>query len=170
VLTQDEENYLAKIDPAKKITVIAFDPKAKETGDLIVKRIKEKLPGIKILFMGATALGIAGQNDIDIYVLANSKNFHKYLPTLEKLFSKPKSAHDTFIEWSFTEKGYQVELYLTEPPERQIQVFEILKSNKNLLKEYEELKLKFNGKGLRDYQRAKYEFYNRIRPTNAKDF
>lgn len=75
---------------------------------------------------------------------------------------KPKNTHDAFVEWSFTESEYPVELYLTEPPERQIKVFEILKSNKELLKEYEELKLKFNGKSLRDYQRAKYEFYSRI--------
>jgi len=176
MLTKYEEDFLKKIPISKKASVKPFNPKAKDTGDLLVKRIKEKLPGVKILFMGATALGIAGQNDIDIYVLSNSKNFHKYLPTLEKLFGKPNSTHDTFFEWSFTENEYLVELYLTELPERQIKVYEILKSNKELLKEYEELKLKFNDKSFRDYQRAKYEFYsrilksNRIPPTNTKDF
>lgn len=136
MLTQDEENYLAKIDPTKKVSISAFDPEAKETGDLIVKRIKEKLPDAQILFMGATTLEIAGQNDIDIYVLSDSNDFDKYFPILQNLFGKP--------------------------PERQIKVYEILKSNKELLKEYEELKLKFNGKSFKDYQRAKYEFYHKI--------
>jgi len=54
---------------------------------------------------------------------------------------------------------------LTEPPDRQIKVYDILKSNKELLKEYEELKLKFNGKSFIDYQRAKYMFYNKILET-----
>lgn len=162
MLTQDERNYLAKIDPAKKASISPFDPKAKETGDLMVKRIKVQLPDVQILFMGATALEIAGQNDIDIYVLSNSKDFNKYFSILGKLFGKPKNIPETFTEWSFTENGYSVELYLTEQPERQIKVYEILKSNKELLKEYEDLKFKFNGKSFRDYQRAKYEFYNRI--------
>ena len=139
-----------------------FDSKAKEVGDSIIRKIKSNLTNIEILFMGATALEIAGQNDIDIYLLSKPKDFDKHLPALEKLFGKPKHAHKTFIEWSFTENNYPVELYLTEPPERQIRVFEILKSNPRLLKEYEELKLEFNNQSFRDYQRAKYEFYNRI--------
>ncbi|MBI2103489.1 GNAT family N-acetyltransferase [Candidatus Woesebacteria bacterium] len=162
MLTQDEKNYLAKIDPNKKVSVSAFDPIAKETGELIVEKIRSKLPKAKVLFMGATALEIAGQNDIDIYVLSDRNEFSKYLPTLQKLFGKPRNIHETFIEWSFTEKGKPVELYLTEPPERQIKVFEILKSDKKLLKECEDIKLKFNGKSFRDYQKAKYEFNNRI--------
>jgi hypothetical protein len=89
--TRGEENYLAKIDPRKKASVSTFDPKAKETGELIVEKIRSKLPKAEVLFMGATALGIAWQNDIDVYVLSNSTNFHKYLQTLKKLFGKPKN-------------------------------------------------------------------------------
>ena len=59
---------------------------------------------------------------------------------------------------------------MTKPPERQIKVFEILKSDEKLLKEYEELKLSFDGKSYKDYQRAKYEFYNKILTTNVKPF
>lgn len=105
---------------------------------------------------------LRGTCPIDIYVLSEPSKFGKRLPTLEKLFGKPKSTHDTFIEWSFTEIGYSIKLYLTEPPERQIRVYEILKSNKELLKENEDLKLKFSDKSFRDYQRAKYEFYSKI--------
>ena len=73
-----------------------------------------------------------------------------------------KYVKKTFIEWKFKKNGYEVEVYLTEPPERQIRVFEILKSNKKLLKEYEDLKVSFDRKSYKDYQKAKYEFYNRI--------
>jgi len=162
MLTKDEENYLEKIDPNKKISIKPFDKKAKETGEKIVFKIKNKLLNLEVLFMGATALEIAGQNDIDIYALSDRKDFDKYLKTLIELFGKAKKIHKTFIEWEFKENGYPVELYLTEPPKKQIEVFNILKTNKNLLKEYENLKLKFNDKSLRDYQKAKYEFYSRI--------
>ncbi len=120
--------------------------------------------------MGATALGIAGQNDIDIYIVSKPSKFGEYLPALKRLFGKPKSTHKTFIEWSFTKEGFKVEVYLTEPPKRHVKIYKILKSNKKLLKEYEKLKLSFDGKSYRDYQKAKYEFYNHILPTEAKDF
>ena len=116
--------------------------------------------------MGSVALGISGQKNIDIYALAGPKDFNKYLPIFEKLFGKVdkqgKYVKKTFIEWKFKKDGYEIEIYLTEPPERQIQVYEVLKSNKKLLKEYEDLKSSFDGKSYKDYQKAKYKFYNKI--------
>lgn len=162
MLTKDEKDFLAKIPVSKKVEIKQFNSQAKKVGELVVSKIKKKLPNLKVLFMGAIALGIAGQNDIDIYVLSAPGDFDKYLPALKKFFGKPKKTYKTFIEWEFVEGGYQVELYLTELPERQIKVFEILKSDKKLLKEYEKLKLFFDGKSFRDYQKAKYEFYNKI--------
>ena len=166
MITNDEENYLKKIPAFKKVDIKAFDPKAKAVGKSIVAKVKKALPESKVLFMGATAFEIAGQNDIDIYLLSNPKDFNKYLSSLKKLFGKPKNTHKNFIEWNFIRNNHPVELYLTNPdfPSmlRQIKVFKILKSNKKLLKNYEDLKLKFNGKSFRNYQKAKYEFYNKI--------
>jgi len=174
MLTKEERDYLSKIDPSKKVSIYPFDPKGKALGEAIVKQIKNHFPDLEVLFMGSVALGISGQKDIDIYALADPKDFDKYLPTFEKLFGKidkqGKYVKKAFVEWKFQKDGYEIEIYLTEPPERQIKVYEILKSNQILLKEYEDLKLSFNGKSYKDYQKAKYEFYNRILPTNAKDF
>ena len=134
MITKNEENYLKKISASKKVYVKPFDQKAKKTGGLIIKKIKRVFPNLKILFMGATALEIAGQNDIDIYVLSNPKDFNKYLPSLKKLFGKPKNTHKDFIEWKFIRDNHPIELYLTNPDSpsmlRQIDVFEILKSDK----------------------------------------
>lgn len=169
MLTNDQQNYLAKIDPRKSVHIYSFDPKGKNIGERITSRIRNVLPQVEVLFMGSVALGIAGQKDIDIYILSNKKNFAKYLPQLEKLFSKAdKKVHDDFIEWNMREDGFELEVYLTEPPEEQIKVFEILKYNKQLLKEYENLKLKFQSKKLKDYTKAKYEFFNMILSLKTK--
>ncbi len=166
MLTKEEKDYLSKINPNKKVSIYPFDPKGKALGETIVKQIKNHFPNLEVLFMGSVALGISGQKDIDIYALAYPKDFGKYLPIFEKLFGKVdkqwKYVKKTFVEWKFKKDGYEIEIYLTEPPERQIRVYEILKSNKELLKEYQKLKLEFNGKSFRDYQKAKYEFYNKI--------
>lgn len=162
MFAKDEKAYLSKIPASKKVSIKPFDKKAKNAGNAVVSKIRRKLQTPEVLFMGATALEIAGQNDIDIYVLDNPSNFGKYLPKLKQLLGKPKSIHKTFVEWEFTENGYPVAVYLTKPPKRHIQVFQILKSDKKLLKEYENLKIAFDGKSFRDYQKTKYKFYNKI--------
>lgn len=85
MLTKDEKDYLKKIPASKKASIKPFDQQAKKVGDSVVSKIKKALPKVKVLFMGSTALGIAGQNDIDIYVLSEPKDFGKYLPNLKKL-------------------------------------------------------------------------------------
>ena len=166
MITQDEKNFLKTIPVSKKVSVKPFDPKAKTVGNSILSKIKREFPDLEVLFMGATALEIAGQNDIDIYALSVPSDFSKYLPTFEKLFGKPLHSHETFIEWKFNENNYPIELYLTDSNsssmQRQIKVFKILKSNKDLLKEYKKLKSKFDGKSFKDYQKAKYKFYNNL--------
>lgn len=162
MLTKEEKDYLSKIDPNRKISIYPFDPKGKKLGEEIAKQIKNHFPNLEVLFMGSVALEISGQKDIDIYALAIPEDFDKYLPTFIKLFGKANNSHNTFIEWKFQKDGYEIEVYLTEPPDRQIKVYEILKSNQKLLKEYENLKLSYNGKSYKDYQKAKYEFYNKI--------
>lgn len=85
---------------------------------------------------------------------------------LEKLFGKQDKSinfkEKKFLEWKFLKNGYNIQIYLTELPKRHIKIFEILKSNKSYLQEYEALKLKFNNKSYRDYQEAKFLFFNKI--------
>lgn len=166
MLTQDEENYLSKIDPMRIVQVYPFDPRGKTLGDEIVAQIKSVLPNANVLFMGSVALEIAGQKDIDIYILSERSSFNNFLPELEKLFGEINKQGDyvkrSFIEWKMQKEGYEIEIYLTEPPQRQIDVYNTLKSNDKLRQKYEDLKVSFNGKSYKDYQKAKYEFYNEI--------
>lgn len=39
--------------------------------------------------MGAVALEISGQKDIDIYILDKKENFHAYITGLSELFGEP---------------------------------------------------------------------------------
>lgn len=174
MLTNDEESFLKTISVSQKVSIKPFDNKITEISEEIISKIKKAFSDLEVLHLGASGLGISGQNDIDIYALSNPKNFNKYLPELIKIFGKPLHKHEKSIEWKFKRFGFDVEFYLTDPKspsmQRQIQIYNILKSNKKLLKEYENLKLSFNGKNFRDYQKAKYEFYNRILTTKGEDF
>ena len=117
--------------------------------------------------MGASALGISGQNDIDIYAFSDSGEFAEFLPGLIKLFGKPLHKRETFVEWKYKKNGFDTEFYLTEKDsetmKKQIGVFETLKKSKSLLKQYDKLKSSMDGRSFREYQKKKYEFYHRIK-------
>lgn len=174
MISEEEENFLKTISASKKVFIKPFDPKIKEVSEKIVSKIKNLFPDLEVLHMGASNLGISGQNDIDIYALSDPKNFNEYFSELIKVFGEPLHKHEKSVEWKFKRFGFDIEFYLTDPKspsmQRQIQIYNILKSNRKLLKEYENLKLSFNGKNFRDYQKAKYEFYNRILTTKGEDF
>lgn len=166
MLTKDEEDFLNKIPADKKVHVYPFGPKVAKVVEDLIQSINNIYPDLEVKHMGASALGISGQNDIDIYALSHHSDFGKYLPGLINLFGEPLHKHETFIEWKFNENNYPIELYLTKPPERHIRVFEMLKNNKNLLKEYEDLKTSMNGKSFKEYQEKKYGFYHKILDSN----
>lgn len=169
MLTPDEQHFLDHLSPAvanKQIVIRPYSDKVKEKAEEVMSSIRKAYPDLDVRLMGAAGLGISGQNDIDIYILSKGYEFEKYLPGLKKLFGMPKSTNQSSIAWKFTNHSHDVELYLTDPDapttQRQIKVFETLKSNPALLQEYEKLKQSLNGSTYKEYQTKKYEFYNRL--------
>ncbi|MDP3918130.1 MAG: GrpB family protein [Candidatus Woesebacteria bacterium] len=171
MLTKDEKDFLNKIPRDKIVNVSPFDNRITRTVNEIVASINKIFPDLEIKHMGASALKISGQNDIDIYAFSKPSDFNKYLPNLVKLFDAPLHQHKTFIEWKFKRNGFDIELYLStkdsETMKRQLTVFRILSKNDKLLNEYRKLKEDMNGKSFREYQRKKYEFYHKILDTNS---
>lgn len=166
MLSKDEIDYIKRIPANKVVRIFAYDPHSSKTAQNIINSIKDVYPLLEIRYMGASALNISGQNDLDIYAFSNPEEFINYLPGLIKLFGEPLHKHKTFIEWSFEKNGFNTQFYLTQKNsptmQRQIKVFEILENNSDLLKEYEELKESLNGKSFKKYQERKYEFYHKI--------
>lgn len=169
MLTPNEIHFLDNLSPEiakKKITISPYSDKIRETADGVISPISMLFPELTIKFMGASGLGISGQNDIDIYALVSASEFPTYVPQIEKLLGKHTGESPGSIAWKFTRDGYDVEFYLTDPAspsmQRQLAVFEILKYNPTLLQEYKELKESLNGSTFREYQERKYAFYHCI--------
>lgn len=165
MLTKDEENYIEKIPADKKVKFFPYDPKIVEIAEKTISKIKNVMSDADIRFMGASALGISGQNDIDIYVLTSRSSYSKYSLKLKKLFGEPLSGI-SLIEWNFIFDGYDVSVYLDDPEKestkKQIKTFEILKKDKSLLSEYEKIKVGASKLSYREYQKAKYAFFHTI--------
>lgn len=166
MLTEPQANYLLTIPEDKVVHINPYSADLQKIADEIVAEVKSISGDINIRLMGATGLRISGQGDLDMYMLHPARDFHLYLAKLIELFGEPAHSHDDNVEWLFVRKGVEVELYLTDPSTpsmaEQIRVYELLNNNDDLKMEYARLKADADGKPFRDYQRAKYEFYNKI--------
>ncbi len=166
MLTWDEEDYLNKISEDKIVNIKPYNIRIKEIADKINQIILSAVPGLEIRHLGASALEISGQGDIDIYIFCQPMDFDKYICSLVGVFGEPKSKKSDSVVWKLIKESYEVEIYLTdpssEPMQRQITIFEALKKDKKLLDKYEKIKEEMNGKSFREYQKRKYEFYHKI--------
>ena len=163
MLTREQERYLQNLPEAKanKLMVIKpYNPKTKIIAQRILTMIKDVIPEADARFMGASALGISGQNDVDIYIMCMDRMKDDYHSKLGTILGK--TARN---EWTWEEEGVEISVYLSDPDDKnfreQIEIFEVFTHNPKALREYELLKESMNGKTYREYQIAKYGFYNR---------
>lgn len=166
MLKEDQMNYLKTISESSVANIKPWDPKSSELADSLIAQIKLAVPGLEVFYSGATALKIAGQNDIDFSILSPVQDFEKHLPALVKVLGEPQKKGKANIRWDFIKDGYNIDVHLSDPGTEAIkehkEVFKLLKQNPKLLQEYEILKINSNGLPLREYMKRKYEFYNRI--------
>lgn len=166
MLTPDQEKYLSKFSDYEMITVVPWEPRGLDIAQAVIDEIKSVTLDLEIIFIGSLPLRIAGQRDVDLSVLSPAKDFPIHQAKLEKKFGRPDVSNPTSIGWHFMRDDYGVSVYLTDPVtsqvREQIDVFNLLKNHQNLLKEYEQIKLNSADKPYKEYQRRKYEFFNRI--------
>ena len=165
MLTSNEEKYLSKIPEEKIVQIQPYDPRTVDTVDSIRNKLRLLNLDHDIRWIGASALGLAGQNDIDLHILSDPIEWENLSEKVTKIFGRRVQGISIY-KWEFKTNGFDVELYLSDPENEgmksQLQVFEILRSSKRLSGEYENMKLGFDGKSFRDYMRAKYEFYHKV--------
>lgn len=166
MLTDEQKKYLQTIPEDQKVWVEPWSATTSQIAGEIMQKARQAVPNLEILFMGASALKIPGQNDIDIYMISPAQAFERYMPKLKDIFGRPAKVSSTSIKWEMRVEGYDIELYLTDPStsqmQQQIRIYELLRDNSELLEEYRQIKESANGLSMREYQRRKYEFYNKI--------
>lgn len=166
MLNGTQERYLRTIPESKIVVIKPWDPKTRDIANKSMKDIQFAVPNLEVLHTGAVALEISGQNDIDFSILGKPEDFGKYLPNLIKVLGQPQKIGKENVRWEIVVEGYPVDVHLTDKDSQEIKehrrVFELLQNNPQLLEEYKVLKEQSNSLSMREYQRKKYEFYNRI--------
>ncbi len=166
MLTEKQLKYITTIPESRKALIKPFNPKGLLVAQEITEEIKSLTPDLEIKLLGSLALGIAGEEDIDIYIFCEEEKWAQYLGSIEKLFGKYDRLMLGSMKWEFESGGFHVDLILIDPnndfSKRSAVVFGCLNNNSTLLNEYEKMKTGFNGKSYREYQTAKFEFYNKV--------
>ncbi len=166
MLTSTQEKYLASIPETEIAKVNLWDPTAAEFAKDLIRQLRDALPNTEVFWSGALALGISGLNDIDLSILAKLEDFGTDIPKIVSILGEPKVKGVEKVLWRTIKNGYRVDAYLGSKDSEDIKlhkkIFQILSADPNLLKEYELLKADANGTPFREYQKRKFEFYNRI--------
>ncbi len=165
MLKQNQISYLKTV-PKDRIThVVDFDSKTQSTAQEIISEVQNLLPFVKIYYIGSSALGIAGENDLDITVMAEN-SFDDSLRLLGEKYGTPEHENLTYVKWEFDRNGFPVELHLgafmTPDLQEQLDTQKILENSSDLRLEYEQIKRACNGLPWVEYLTKKYEFWNRI--------
>jgi len=165
-LTEGQIKYLATIPDEKKMIVKPFNPRGLDIANQVIANIKSVEPNLEVLLLGSLPLKISGQEDIDISAFCIKSEQPKHFDNFKKLFGEPTRQGKNSIGWDFEKDGFSVSVWLTDPTaettKAQVEVFNLLKNNPELLREYEKIKEEAKDLSYKEYQRRKYEFYNRI--------
>ena len=166
MLTEQQEKYARTLSDTQTVHIKPFDALARDTAEELITEIKNVLPDTKIIYLGSSALGIAGENDIDLGIISTSPTEDS--KKLCEIFG-PELKYDEkrrMTRWEFARNDFKVELFLTDAVsselQEQIETQKLLMSRDDLRAEYEKIKQAADGVSIREYTKRKMEFFNKI--------
>ncbi len=164
--TPREFLYLYAYSPRKRVRIKPYNPKALRVGRRVVKRIEKMHPDLSVHFIGSAVLHLPGQNDVDLYVPVAPYDIPRYLPGFIKLFGTPDKSRKRFAEWHVRVDGVRVDLLLVDPLldmfYKPMSTHETLVRHPRLLKQYRDMKTSLNNVPIREYQKQRLLFFNKV--------
>ncbi len=168
MITPEQEKWLEHLSDDDHVKIYLFDPCSREIFEKIKKQIQSGLgENIEVVHRGATALGISGQGELDVYIPVSEHDFNSVTILVEKLFGKPKSFY--LLErarFVTSVDNTKVEVFVINNKSKSwldgIKFEEYLRNNPEALDAYKKLKESGDGLSTRKYYRRKIEFINSI--------
>ena len=135
MLTQKQQDYIAKIPETTLAIVNSWDQKAAAYAKKLVRHIESK--GLEVFWEGSLALGIAGENDIDLYIFSKPKDFNKHLSDIVLILGEPTYNLSEKVLWRIKKDGYKIDASLAAKDSSDVKMdmlfFNTLKSSPELL-------------------------------------
>lgn len=173
MLSSKQKHWLAQLSDTDKVKIVPYNPKTKDVFKKQERLIQSALGKESVvLHEGASAWGISGKGDVDIYIPVKVKSFNKVYEKLRSLLGDPGSYYqDERVRWNKVDDAIDVEIFLVNKEadfwKESIIFWDYIKSHHEALEKYRELKEKANGSSTRKYYTKKIEFYNEILNTKT---
>jgi GrpB-like predicted nucleotidyltransferase (UPF0157 family) len=166
-----QEMYILTYSSREKIRIEPFDPASSDVAQTVIAELRFVLPPNFIIhLLGSVSMCVAGQRDVDIFVECPTAEFRRHMDEISSFFGGPIRKKRKYVEWQFDREGWEVDVLLIDPTSEkfkdQLSVVWMLQRDKALRREYERIKWAYDGKSVREYERAKHAFFNRLRSSN----
>ncbi|OHA58572.1 MAG: hypothetical protein A2571_02270 [Candidatus Vogelbacteria bacterium RIFOXYD1_FULL_44_32] len=166
MITPEQEAWINTLSD-RTISIFPYDPKAEELFKVVSDKIHDLLgEDVLVEHSGSTIFGIAGQDEIDVAVVASKAQFADYIPKLETIFGPVRSSYPDRARFEVKEAGKKIDLKIVDvdhPNYREGKIFEdYLKTHPADLEYYKVFKEESDGLTLKEYYRRKIEFTNEI--------
>ena len=135
-----------------------------ETSIELDNLLKELLPFSDIQHVGSSSIpGAIGKLDLDFQIRVEEKDFEKVIDILNSNFKEKRKElwKEGFAIFKTIKNNIAIDLVVTVKDSIYDDCYKVrdeLRSNKNILEEYNKLKMKYQGKPYSEYSKAKCEF------------
>lgn len=169
MLTEGQQRFLDSLPQAtseRTVKIKPWNPDALQAAKNVAAELADAT-GCEVTLAGSLIYGIAGEEDIDISIYCPKSKQPMIQKRLEPLLGEGTRKGDALVAYEFSRDGFRGGAWLVDPElspsaKASKQLDEAFRAEPRLVKEYEQLKISMNGKPYKEYQAAKYEFYNRV--------
>ena len=167
MLTPEQEKWIESLSSDRKICIVPYDSRTEELFEKVKKKIQSVLgTEVQIEHVGASALEISGQDEIDVQVPVPKNKFPEYISRLETIFGEVRKVYPTRARFEVREAGKKIDFALVDAGHEDwlnhVRFMDHMRSNPTDLEQYRILKEESNGMAVKDYYRKKTEFINEI--------
>lgn len=168
MLSKADKDWLNKLSSSEKIDILPHDPNAK---NLFISQKKEIMSILGqttvVLHVGASDMGISGQNEIDIVIPVAPDKFNGVVAKLKKVYGAPDSFYPRRrSRFNRYLKGKKMEIAVLNEDSNEwhtsMAFHNYIKTHPKSLEEYRKLKEMYSKTGKKDYYQRKMEFINSI--------
>lgn len=133
-------------------------------------RMLNVLPNVDIQHIGSTAiLGSITKGDLDINVRVKREDFENAIQELKKLYdiNQPENWTPDFASFK-DDKNLSIDFgaqltVIGTPVDDFVKLKDIIVASPGLIKKYNEMKLKYEGKDMNEYRKQKAAFFQKLR-------
>lgn len=168
MLTEQQKNWLNHLSDTNVVKIVPYNPRVKEVFRQQQSEIQSVLgKDTIVLHKGASAWGISGKGDVDIYIPVPAEQFDSSFEQLKQSLGEPGSHYSLErVRWNRIVEDIEVEIFLANKDatfyKDSLAFWEYMETHPEALEEYRILKEQAEGTTSREYYTRKTIFINKI--------